>query len=68
MRREVRPPLPAVIVLDPRMFVASMLVPPGEAMRTVQWLDAPFRPGSDAVRDGECGGIPAHGGRPLPFS
>jgi hypothetical protein len=61
MRREVRPPMPAVIVLDPRMFVASMLVAPWEAMSTVQCLDAPSSPGSAAVRDGVCWAIDALG-------
>lgn len=61
MRREVRPPLPAVIVLDPRMYIASMLVAPWDAVSTVQCLDAPFSPGSEAVRDGVCWALAALG-------
>ena len=61
--RDLRPPLPAVIVLDPRMFVASMLVAPWDAVSTVQCLDAPFSPGSEAVRDGVCWAVATLGAR-----
>lgn len=59
--RELRPPLPAVIVLDPRMFVASMLLAPWDAVSTVQCLDAPLSPGTASVRDGVCWAVAALG-------
>ncbi|MFO0626951.1 MAG: hypothetical protein U0325_15170 [Polyangiales bacterium] len=63
MRRDVRPPLPAVLVLDPRMYVAAMLLAPWDAVSAVQCLDAPWSPASEAVRDGVCWAIAALGAR-----